>query len=73
MQNRKIMVEIIVMKTKAVVKNQCLIKYLIPKSEVLTLRTALVNTTEVLLKVISKELAAYSALLKFSMIKTVKI
>jgi hypothetical protein len=66
MQVKNMKVEIIVMNTKAVVKNQCRIKNRRPKSEVFTLSTALVNATDALPNPISKELVANSALLKFS-------
>lgn len=69
----KVRNKVVVMKEitiKAVVKNQFLIKYLMPNSDVRILSTALVNTMDELLKVISSALAPYSALLKFSTIGT---
>jgi hypothetical protein len=53
-------------KTSAVVRNQFLIKYLIPKSDDLTIIVAELNTKEVLVIANSIAFAEYSLLLKFS-------
>ena len=57
-----------VIATSALVKNQFLMKYLIPKSEVRNLTTALLKDTSVWVKVNSILFNWNSALLKFSTI-----
>lgn len=71
MNVKKMKVENIVMKIKAVVKNQALIRYRNPKRDVRITSTASVNTIDELLRIISRALASKSALLKFSTTRTV--